>query len=117
MLVSGGPCLLEVGRTVTGIDNLCNSSVLALQRAQKRVGRSLRFVQGSSCEAVARKWTFRGGIDAVIHFAVFKAVGESCQEPPRYFDNNILGAIALMQAMDRRGVHWLVFSSSATVCG
>src|SRR5690606_25566088 len=58
-----------------------------------------------------------GGVDAVIHFAALKAVGESCEKPLDYFDNNIGGTITLLQAMERAGVRRLVFSSSATVYG
>ena len=109
--------LLEAGHDVTVIDNLCNSSAIALQRVQELAGRSLRFVQGDIRSRDDLDRAFAGGIDAVIHFAALKAVGESCEQPLAYFDNNIGGTIALMQAMEAHGVECLVFSSSATVYG
>ena len=126
LLVTGGAgyigshtcvVLLEAGHEVTVIDNLCNSSPVALERVQELAGRQLRFVQGDirSCDDLDR--AFAGGIDAVIHFAALKALGESCEQPLAYFDNNIGGTITLMQAMEAHGVERLVFSSSATVYG
>ena len=109
--------LLEAGHDVTVIDNLCNSSAIALQRVQELAGRSLRFVQGDIRSRDDLDRAFVGGIDAVIHFAALKAVGESCEQPLAYFDNNIGGTITLMQAMEAHGVERLVFSSSATVYG
>ncbi len=109
--------LLQAGHDVTVIDNLCNSSAIALERVQELAGRSLRFVQGDIRNRDDLDRAFEGGIDAVIHFAALKAVGESCEQPLAYFDNNIGGTIALMQAMQDHGIHRLVFSSSATVYG
>jgi UDP-glucose 4-epimerase len=109
--------LLEAGHNVTAIDNLCNSSAIALDRVQALAGKPLRFVEGDIRNPDALARAFEGGIDAVIHFAALKAVGESCAQPLRYFDNNIGGTIALMQAMETHGVQRLVFSSSATVYG
>jgi UDP-glucose 4-epimerase len=109
--------LLEAGHEVTVIDNLCNSSAIALERVQELSGRPLRFVQGDIRSRDDLDLAFEGGIDAVIHFAALKAVGESCQQPLAYFDNNIGGTITLMQAMEVHGVNHLVFSSSATVYG
>ncbi len=126
LLVTGGAgyigshtcvVLLEAGHNVTVIDNLCNSSAIALQRVQELAGRPLRFVQGDIRNRADLDKAFEGGIDAVIHFAALKAVGESGEQPLAYFDNNIGGTIALMQAMEARGVTRLVFSSSATVYG
>ena len=109
--------LLEAGHDVTVIDNLCNSSAIALERVQELAGRPLRFVQGDIRNDKDLARAFGSGIDAVIHFAALKAVGESCEKPLAYFDNNIGGTIALMKAMEKAGVHRLVFSSSATVYG
>jgi UDP-glucose 4-epimerase len=109
--------LLKAGHDVTVIDNLCNSSPLALDRVQAIAGRSLRFVQGDIRNRDDLAIAFEGGIETVIHFAALKAVGESCERPLRYFDNNIGGTIALMRAMQGAGVDKLVFSSSATVYG
>ena len=109
--------LLEAGHDVTVIDNLCNSSSIALERVQELARAPLRFVQGDIRNRGDLDCAFEGGIDAVIHFAALKAVGESCEQPLRYFDNNIGGTIALMQAMEAHGVLRLIFSSSATVYG
>ena len=109
--------LLEAGHDVTVIDNLCNSSAIALERVQELAGRPLRFIQGDIRNRADLDRAFEGGIDAVIHFAALKAVGESCEQPLTYFDNNIGGTITLMQAMEAHGVDRLVFSSSATVYG
>ncbi|MGV8922109.1 MAG: UDP-glucose 4-epimerase GalE [Thermomonas sp.] len=126
VLVTGGAgyigshtclALLEAGHAVTVLDNLCNSSTVALQRVQEIASKSLRFVQGDVRKPHDLALAFEAGIDAVIHFAALKAVSESCEEPLRYFDNNIAGTICLMQAMQGHGVHQLVFSSSATVYG
>ncbi|MAC34787.1 MAG: UDP-glucose 4-epimerase GalE [Haliea sp.] len=109
--------LLEAGHTVSVLDNLCNSSAEALRRVEAITGRSLRFVEGDIRDPLKVAEALEGGVEAVIHFAALKAVGESCEQPLAYFDNNISGTIALMQAMDAAGVHRLVFSSSATVYG
>ena len=108
ILVTGGAgyigshtcvALLETGHAVTVLDNLCNSSEVALQRVQELAGKPLRFVQGDLRNPHDLAQAFARDIDAVIHFAALKAVGESCEQPLRYFDNNIAGTIALMQAM------------------
>ena len=126
LLVTGGAgyigshtcvVLLQAGHDVTVIDNLCNSSAIALERVQELAGRPLCFVQGDIRNRADLDRAFAGGIDAVIHFAALKAVGESCEQPLAYFDNNIGGTITLMQAMEAHGVERLVFSSSATVYG
>lgn len=126
VLVTGGAgyigshtcvALLEAGHDITVIDNLCNSSEVALQRVQEITGKSLHFVQGDVRNAEDLARALEGGADAVVHFAALKAVGESCEKPLDYFDNNISGTIALLQAMRRANVHILVFSSSATVYG
>ena len=109
--------LLEAGHEVTVIDNLCNSSAVALDRVQQLTGRKLRFVKGDIRNKDDLAQAFEDRLDAVIHFAALKAVGESCEHPLAYFDNNIGGTIALMQAMETHGVQRLVFSSSATVYG
>lgn len=109
--------LLEAGYTVTVIDNLCNSSPIALERVQELTGKPLSFVEGDIRSRPDLDRAFEGGVDAVIHFAALKAVGESCEQPLRYFDNNICGTVSLMRAMEAHGVQNLVFSSSATVYG
>lgn len=109
--------LLEAGHEVTVIDNLCNSSPIVIERVQELANRSLRFVQGDIRNRDDLAKAFDGGIDAVIHFAALKAVGESCEQPLAYFDNNINGTITLLQGMQVAGIRNLVFSSSATVYG
>ena len=109
--------LLEAGHDITVIDNLCNSSEIALERVQEITGKSLRFIRGDIRSPEDLDKAMSGGVEAVIHFAALKAVGESCEKPLEYFDNNIGGTISLLQAMERAGVRRLVFSSSATVYG
>ena len=108
--------LLNSGHEVIVLDNLCNSSEESLNRVQQISGKTLTFVQGDIRDAQVLDQVFQQHhIDAVIHFAGLKAVGESQQIPLAYFDNNISGSIQLVQAMQRAGVFNLVFSSSATV--
>jgi len=126
ILVTGGAgyigshtclALLEAGCEVTVIDNLCNSRAEVLERVQSLADRSLRFIHGDIRDRDDLAKVFGAGIDTVIHFAALKAVGESCEQPLRYFDNNIGGTITLMHAMEAHDVKRLVFSSSATVYG
>ncbi len=77
----------------------------------------MRFVEGDIRDPAALSEAIVGGIEVVIHFAALKAVGESCERPIEYFDNNILGAVSLLRAMEACGVSRLVFSSSASVYG
>ncbi len=108
--------LLNSEHDVIVLDNLCNSSEESLNRVQQICGKNLTFVQGDIRDAQILDQVFQQyHIDAVIHFAGLKAVGESQQIPLAYFDNNISGSIQLVQAMQRAGVFNLVFSSSATV--
>ncbi|MFH7805894.1 MULTISPECIES: UDP-glucose 4-epimerase GalE [unclassified Acinetobacter] len=108
--------LLSSEHEVIVLDNLCNSSEESLNRVQQICGKNLTFVQGDIRDAQVLDQVFQQHhIDAVIHFAGLKAVGESQQIPLAYFDNNISGSIQLVQAMQRAGVFNLVFSSSATV--
>ena len=108
--------LLNAGHSVVVLDNLSNSSAESLARVQQLTGKTLQFIQGDIRDAAALDTVFEEHqIDAVIHFAGLKAVGESQQIPLSYFDNNIAGSISLIQAMQRAHVFKLVFSSSATV--
>ena len=108
--------LLNSGHEVVVLDNLCNSSEESLNRVQQLTGKSLAFVEGDIRDAQVLDQVFQQyPIDAVIHFAGLKAVGESQQIPLTYFDNNIAGSISLVRAMERAEVFNLVFSSSATV--
>ncbi|MBS7824737.1 UDP-glucose 4-epimerase GalE [Wohlfahrtiimonas chitiniclastica] len=108
--------LLEAGYTVVVLDNLSNSSEESLRRVTELTGRNVTFIQGDIRDEAALDALFSNhAIDAVIHFAGLKAVGESQEIPLVYFDNNIAGSIALTNAMAKAGVFHLVFSSSATV--
>ncbi len=108
--------LLEAGHEVVVLDNLSNSSAESLNRVQALAQKTLNFVEGDiRDEKVLDQIFTQHQIDAVIHFAGLKAVGESQQIPLTYFDNNIAGSIRLVEAMQRHDVFKLVFSSSATV--
>lgn len=110
--------LLNADHEVVVLDNLCNSAAESLNRVQQLTQKSLTFIQGDIRDAQLLDQVFQQhSIDAVIHFAGLKAVGESQQIPLAYFDNNIAGSISLVQAMQRAQVYKLVFSSSATVYG
>lgn len=110
--------LLNAGHEVVVLDNLCNSSSESLSRVEKLTQKSLTFIEGDIRDSQLLDQIFQqNSIDAVIHFAGLKAVGESQQIPLAYFDNNIAGSISLVQAMQRAQVFKLVFSSSATVYG
>lgn len=108
--------LLEAGHEVVVLDNLSNSSEESLKRVQQLTGKTLKFVQGDIRYQHDLDQVFSNNkIDAVIHFAGLKAVGESQKIPLTYFDHNIAGSVQLAQAMQKAGVFNLVFSSSATV--
>ena len=110
--------LLDAGHEVVVFDNLSNSSEESLKRVQELTDKTLFFVQGDIRDAAALDRVFQAHqIDAVIHFAGLKAVGESQQIPLTYFEHNIAGSIQLIKAMEKAGVFTLVFSSSATVYG
>ncbi len=110
--------LRAAGHQVVGVDNFANSSTKVLDRLATLLGEAPRFVQadvndGASIKAVIETHK----VDAVVHFAAHKAVGESAEKPLEYFRNNLGGLISVGQAMADAGVFKLVFSSSATVYG
>ena len=110
--------LLHAGHDVVVFDNLSNSSEESLRRVEKLANKSLVFVQGDIRHQAELDKVFQAHqIDAVIHFAGLKAVGESQKNPLIYFDNNIAGSVQLIKSMEKAGVFNLVFSSSATVYG
>ncbi|KIA82249.1 UDP-galactose-4-epimerase [Chromobacterium piscinae] len=109
--------LLEAGYDVVVLDNLCNSKAESLKRVQALTGRQLTFIQGDIRDHAALSGAFSHPIQAVIHFAGLKAVGESVEKPLEYYDNNVNGTLRLLQAMRKHHVKTLVFSSSATVYG
>ncbi|MCS6969772.1 MAG: UDP-glucose 4-epimerase GalE [Planctomycetota bacterium] len=112
--------LLQAGYRLAVVDNLVNSSPLALERVRAIVGpaAALSFHRVDLCDAAALERVFAAERpQAVIHFAGLKAVGESVQIPLRYYENNLIGTLNLLAAMRRHGCRQLVFSSSATVYG
>jgi len=110
--------LLDAGFEVVVVDNLSNSHAAALERVRAISGRALDFVRADLRDRAALAEVFaRFKIDAVVHFAGLKAVGESVAKPLGYYDNNVGGTLSLCQAMAEAGVKTLVFSSSATVYG
>ncbi|MEK8045013.1 UDP-glucose 4-epimerase GalE [Ideonella margarita] len=110
--------LLAAGFQVVGVDDFSNSSPEVLKRLEALSGQQPDFVQLNVCDPVAMDALFAARrIDAVVHFAAFKAVGESTAKPLEYFQNNLGGLLNTCQAMRRHGVKRIVFSSSATVYG
>lgn len=110
--------LAEAGYSLVALDNLCNSSRVALQRVEKIVDRSIPFHETDVRDRVALDAILQAHpIAAVIHFAGLKAVGESVEQPLAYFDNNVSGTVTLLEALRDAGIKRFVFSSSATVYG
>lgn len=110
--------LLKAGHEVVVVDNYVNSKPEALKRVAELAGRAPVFYQVDILDRPGLDRVFAAHkIDAIIHFAALKAVGESVAKPLEYYRNNIAGAITLCEAMVAAGVHNLVFSSSATVYG
>ena len=111
--------LLNSGHDVVVVDNLSNSCEESLVRVREITGRDLTFYKTDILDREGLNAVFEkeGKIDAVIHFAAFKAVGESVQKPLKYYGNNITGTIALCEVMAAHGCKNIVFSSSCTVYG
>ncbi|MDQ2734289.1 MAG: UDP-glucose 4-epimerase GalE [Pseudomonadota bacterium] len=110
--------LLEAGFRVIGVDNFSNSSPHVLRRLETLSGAAPEFVEADVRDKAAMAPIFaRDPIDAVVHFAAFKAVGESSVRPLDYFTNNVGGLLSLCETMAASGCKVLVFSSSATVYG
>lgn len=120
--------LLQNGDSVVVYDNFSNSKPEAMVRVRRLAAEALGMlegrvpltvVQGDIRDKVAltAAFTAHADVEAVIHFAGLKAVGESVAEPLRYYDNNVVGSVRLLEVMAEAGVHQLVFSSSATVYG
>ncbi|MDY4162590.1 MAG: UDP-glucose 4-epimerase GalE [Sutterella sp.] len=108
--------LLEAGHDVVLYDNLSNADRSVLDRLEIIAGRRPQFIEGDIRDKAAMTAALRG-VDAVIHFAGLKAVGESVHKPIEYFDNNVHGTLVLLDAMRETGVSRLIFSSSSTVYG
>jgi UDP-glucose 4-epimerase len=110
--------LLQADFNVVVVDNLVNSSKESLNRIEEITGKAATFIKGDVRDAQLMNAVFeQHSIDAVIHFAGLKAVGESCAMPLEYYDNNINSTLVLCQAMQKANNKNLVFSSSATVYG
>ncbi len=128
ILVSGGAgyigshtCieLVKAGYDIVVADNLVNSSEEAIRRVERILGRDIPFIKAELCneDEVEAIFAAHPDIDAVIHFAGLKAVGESVAKPLEYYTNNLVSSLVLLGAMRRHGVRNFVFSSSATVYG
>lgn len=110
--------LLKAGMHVTVYDNFSNSQIEAIERVRRITGKSIRVIQGDIRDQATLEQALReSGAKAVVHFAGLKAVGESESAPLTYYDNNVVGTVRLLEAMQACGVKNLVFSSSATVYG
>ena len=110
--------LLSAGYSVVALDNLSNSSAESIRRVERITGRIIPFYEADVRDRLALNALLRThAIDAAIHFAGLKAVGESVKEPLAYFENNVGGTITLLQALGDAGVKRFLFSSSATVYG
>lgn len=127
ILVTGGAgyigshttlCLLNEGHEVVVVDNLSNSSEESLNRVKKLTGKDVTFYKADLLDRAALEDIFANEkVDAVIHFAGLKAVGESVAKPLEYYHNNITGTLVLCDVMRNHGVKNIIFSSSATVYG
>ena len=101
------------------IDNLCNSSASIIDNIEKITGKKPAFEKVDCCDYKSLDKVFAkyGDIEAIIHFAAYKAVGESCAKPLEYYENNLMSLINLLKLMPKYGVKGIVFSSSCTVYG
>ncbi len=110
--------LIAAGYQPIVLDNLCNSSTIALERVTQITGHEIPFIEGDIRDPSILNHVFEThDIHGVIHFAGLKAVGESVEKPFLYYDNNIAGSVCLFNAMNEHNVKRIIFSSSATVYG
>ena len=110
--------LINAGYEVVIVDNLCNSSSIVLDRIEEITGKRVKFYEIDTRDSEKLKVVFEENkIDAVIHFAALKAVGESVEKPLDYYDNNLTNTLTVLKLMREFGVDKFVFSSSATVYG
>lgn len=110
--------LLEEGYDVIVMDNLCNSSRESIARVEMITGKKIKFYEADMRDLSSLEKIFsENKIDVIIHFAGLKAVGESCEKPYEYYDNNITGTLNIIKMMKQYNVKKIVFSSSATVYG
>jgi len=127
ILVTGGAgyigshtliALAEANYEFVVYDNLCNSSQESLKRVEKIINKKIAFEKGDIRDKTALQKVFqKHDIDAVVHFAGLKAVGESVEKPLKYYDNNVNGTLTLLEVMKEYNCKKIVFSSSATVYG
>ena len=127
VLVTGGAgfigshtvlALLESNYEVVVLDNLCNSTYVAIERVEALTGKNISFIHGDiNCSNTLQQLFAEYDIGAVLYFAALKAVGESVQYPYKYYENNVSGTLCLLQAMHYADVNMFIFSSSATVYG
>lgn len=108
--------LLEAGYRVKVYDNLSNSHIDVVKRIEHLSGRSVEFIEGDIRDREKLTESL-SGCSAVMHFAGVKAVGESVENPLKYYNNNIVGTVELLNAMDISGVKKMIFSSSASIYG
>lgn len=110
--------LMEAGHEVVLFDNLSNSNASVLGRLEKILNKKISFIEGDIRDTeLLSKILKEYKIEAVMHFAGLKAVGESVKDPLYYYDNNVGGSVSLIQAMQQNKIKKIVFSSSATVYG
>lgn len=110
--------LLQAGYSVVILDNLCNAKLESILKLQAVVGKTIPFYRMDLRNLEGLRQIFRmHHIDAVLHFAGLKAVGESVQQPLRYYQNNVSGTMQLLRVMEEFSCRTLIFSSSATVYG
>ena len=110
--------LIEAGYEVIVVDNFSNSDASSLDGVTKITGVRPTFIEGDCCDKEFMRSVFeRYDFDSVIHFAAYKAVGESVAEPLKYYRNNILSFVTILELMAEYGRHNILFSSSATVYG
>ena len=110
--------LLNAGYDVVVMDNLCNSSKESVARVEQITGKKIRFYEADMRNVEELEPIFaENAIDVIIHFAGLKAVGESCEKPYEYYENNISGTLNIISMMKKYNVKKMVFSSSATVYG
>ncbi|MBQ9624881.1 MAG: UDP-glucose 4-epimerase GalE, partial [Clostridia bacterium] len=110
--------LINTGKEVVIIDDLSNSEASVVDKIETITGTRPKFYEGSILDKALMERIFtENKIESVIHFAGFKAVGESVEKPLKYYNNNIIGTIVLLEAMQAHGCKRIVFSSSATVYG